>query len=171
MSTDEYIQKFTITYDDIQVYKLTFETNSNRVLEIGMRSESENETDQVFTFDGETSQLIGMWTTMNNITINALGALYIDLEYAELHPFSPTITVSKWEINKEDQPLTLLGIGFSSMLLACSATGLLAYIYRLKKQKKNPWKEMHIMKVFKRLGLRRKQKVKPDQPVQKNSTR
>ena len=30
---------------------------------------------------------------------------------------------------------------------------------------------MHIMKVFKRLGLRRKQKVKPDQPVQKNSTR
>ena len=40
MSTDEYIKKFTITYDDIQVYKLTFETNSDRVLESGIKSKS-----------------------------------------------------------------------------------------------------------------------------------
>ena len=57
------------------------------------------------------------------------------------------------------------------MILICCLTGFLSYLRRLKKQSKDPLKELNILSLLKKIGLRRKEKVKPVVVVKPPSTR
>ena len=82
---------FTITYTSTAVTKLKFITSTGNKLESGKASGELDENEQVFTYDGVKSQLIGLWASFYEKDIKSVGALSIDLEFANLNPFESTI--------------------------------------------------------------------------------
>ena len=72
------------------VSMLTFETSFGQSLVRGKALGQEDEAIQTFSFDGNTTQLIGLWST-HNTTIRSLGALILDLEMAAARPFESTL--------------------------------------------------------------------------------
>lgn len=107
--------------------KVRFTTSTGNILESG-QSTHVNETEQVFTFDGSTFQLIGLWSTYDTIEIRALGAIGIDLEYAALRPFDSSIEIANWGFSIANQTVLTSAVILGVMLMAICATCGVGYI-------------------------------------------
>ena len=130
LTPGEHVTTFDITYNPDQVTQLHFETSNGAQLSSGQSSDREDEEVQKFTYDGNSTQLIGLWTT-HNTTIRSLGALSIDLEMASARPFDSTIQFGH---------ITLKGylIGGASALFIIASligTAYYAYVLRLRAKK------------------------------------
>ena len=108
---------------------------------------------QTFTYDGNTTQLIGLWST-HNTTIRSLGPLSIDLEMARARPFDSTIQFGH---------VTLKGYlisGASALFILASliGTGYYAYVLRMRAAKQPmPWENFNFKKMANKFGFRKKQ--------------
>ena len=155
LTPEEHVTSFDITYNSNQVTQVHFETSNGEQLSSGKSSGREDEQVQTFTYDGNSTQLIGLWSTTNT-TIRSLGPLSIDLEMASARPFDSTIKFGH---------ITLKGylIGGASILFIFASligTAYYAYVLRLRATKQPfPWENLNFKKMANSLGFKKRNLV------------